>query len=185
MEKTLNYEDDPFASLDVEEDVMGEFERWSWNEGKIPWKLWHGGWKLVDIDFEILVTSTSSDADIIAEESGHVDINNEKESDAEEQPTDCISGPAFKYVMNATLVLKSTTCFQTLEQIWRRLSRTQIWTAYLIRFFPNFVKYFNKKKRKKELVVNLSNSNFNLSLPPLEIRIRATFLNSSLFLMRT
>ena len=111
MEKTLNYEDDPFASLDVEEDVMGEFERWSWNEGKIPWKLWHGGWKLVDIDFEILVTSTSSDADIIAEESGHVDINNEKESDAEEQPTDCISGPAFKYVMNAITVLEEYNLF--------------------------------------------------------------------------
>ena len=26
MEKTLNYEDDPFASLDVEEDVMGSLK---------------------------------------------------------------------------------------------------------------------------------------------------------------
>ena len=26
MEKTLNYEDDPFANLDVEEDVMGSLK---------------------------------------------------------------------------------------------------------------------------------------------------------------
>ena len=43
---------------------------------------------LVDIDFEISVTSTSSDADMIAEISKHVDINDEEESDDEEQPTD-------------------------------------------------------------------------------------------------
>ena len=38
-------------------------------------------------DFEISVTSTSSDADMIAEISEH-DINDEEESDDEEQPTD-------------------------------------------------------------------------------------------------
>ena len=45
--------------------------------------------ELVDIDFEISVTSTSSDVDIIVEVSGHADID--EESDHEEQPTDCIS----------------------------------------------------------------------------------------------
>ena len=29
MEKALNNENDPFASLDVEENVMKEFEKWS------------------------------------------------------------------------------------------------------------------------------------------------------------
>ena len=52
--------------------------------------------KIVDIDFDISVTSTSSDVDIIAEVYGHVDIDDEGESNDEEQPTDCISKPAFK-----------------------------------------------------------------------------------------
>ena len=52
--------------------------------------------KLVDIDFEISVTSTSSDADIIAKVSGHVNIDAEEESDDEEQPIDCIFKPTFK-----------------------------------------------------------------------------------------
>ena len=62
--------------------------------------------KLVDIDFEIPVTSTSSNADIIAEVSGHINIDDEEESDVEEQPADCISRPAFKDVMNAIIVLE-------------------------------------------------------------------------------
>ena len=45
VEKALNDEDDPFASLNVGCD--GEFERWSWNNiGKIPWKLWIMVWRL-------------------------------------------------------------------------------------------------------------------------------------------
>ena len=43
--------------------------------------------ELLDIHFAISVTSTSSDADIIAEASGRVDIDDEEESDDEEQPT--------------------------------------------------------------------------------------------------
>ena len=66
---------------------------------------------LVDIDFEISVTSTSSDADMIAEISKHVDINDEEESDDEEQPTDCISKPAFKDVMNVINVLEDYSLF--------------------------------------------------------------------------
>ena len=45
--------------------------------------------ELVDIDFEISVTSTSSETDIIAEVSKNVDIYNKEKSDDEEQPTDC------------------------------------------------------------------------------------------------
>ena len=52
------------------------------------------------------ITSISSDVDIIAEVSGHVDINDEEESDDKEQPTDFISKLAFKKVMNAITVLE-------------------------------------------------------------------------------
>ena len=67
--------------------------------------------ELVDFDFEISVTSTSCDEDIIVGVSGHVDINDEEESDDEEQPTDCISKPAFKDVMNVINVLEDYSLF--------------------------------------------------------------------------
>ena len=62
--------------------------------------------ELVDIDFEVSVTSTLSDADIIAEVFGHADVDDEEESDDEEQPTDCVSKSAFKDIMNVITVLK-------------------------------------------------------------------------------
>ena len=65
--------------------------------------------ELEDIDFEVSVTSTSSDANIIAEVSGHVDINDEEESDDEEQPTDCML--SLKDTMNATTVLEDYSLF--------------------------------------------------------------------------
>ena len=63
------------------------------------------------VDFEISVTRTSSDADIIVGVSGHADIDDEEESDDEEQPTDCISKPAFKDVMNDITVLEDYSLF--------------------------------------------------------------------------
>ena len=65
----------------------------------------------VDIDFEIPVSSTSSDVDIIAEVSGQVDIDDEEESNDEEQLIDCISKPAFKNVMNAITVPEDYSLF--------------------------------------------------------------------------
>ena len=62
--------------------------------------------ELVDINFEVSVTSTLSDADIIAEVFGHAGVDDEEESDDEEQPTDCVSKSAFKDVMNAITILK-------------------------------------------------------------------------------
>ena len=67
--------------------------------------------KLTDIDFEIFITSPSSDVDIIAEVSGHVNIDDEEESDDGVQPTDCISNPALKNVMNAIIVLEDYSLF--------------------------------------------------------------------------
>ena len=62
--------------------------------------------ELVDIDFQVSVTSASSDVDIIVKVSGHVNTDVEEESDDEEQPTDCISKLAFKDVLNVITVLE-------------------------------------------------------------------------------
>ena len=106
MEKTLNNEDDSFTNLDVEEDVMESLkgniemmkEKFQENYGMTVEEL-------VDIDFEISVTSTSSDADIIVEVSGHNEYDNEG------QPTDCIWKRAFKDVINAITILEDYSLF--------------------------------------------------------------------------
>ena len=103
MQKILNDEDNPFHSLDVEEDVIERLK----DDLEIMKEKFHENYgmtaeELVDIDFEINATSTSSDADIIAEVFGHVDINDQEESNDEEEPTDCISKPAFKEVLKRT-----------------------------------------------------------------------------------
>ena len=61
MEKIFNDEDDPFHSLDVEEDVMERLK----DDLEIMKKKFHENYgmmaeELVDINFEITVTSTSS-----------------------------------------------------------------------------------------------------------------------------
>ena len=112
MKKALNDEDDSFASLHVEEDVMESLkddlemmkEKFDENYGMTAEEL-------LDIDFEISVTSALSDADIIAEIPGHVDTDEEEECDDEEQPTDCISKPLFKDVMDTITVLEDYSLF--------------------------------------------------------------------------
>ena len=114
IEKALN-EEGFFASLNVGEDVMESLR----DDLEMLKKKSHENngmtaVELVDSDFEIIVTSTASDADIIAEVSGHADIDYEEESDGEEQPTG-ISKPAFKDVMNAITVLEDYTLFSNFE----------------------------------------------------------------------
>ena len=112
MEKGLNDEDNPLASLDVDEDLMESLkDDLEMMKGKFHENYGMTAEELVDTDFEISATSTSSDANIIAEVSGHVDIDNEEESDDEEQPTDCISKPVFKDVVNATTVFEDYSLF--------------------------------------------------------------------------
>ena len=68
--------------------------------------------ELVDIDYvKISVTSTPSDTNIIAEISGHVDIDDEVKFDDEEQPTDCTLKLVLKDVMNAITVLEEYSFF--------------------------------------------------------------------------
>ena len=112
MEKALNDEDDPFASLHVEEDVMESLK----DDLEMMKEKFHENYgttaeELLDIDFEISVISALSDADIIAEISGHVDTDEEEEFDDEEQPTDCISKPLFKDVMDTITVLEDYSLF--------------------------------------------------------------------------
>ena len=75
--------------MDVEEDVIeslkGDLEMMKEKTNK---NCGVTAEELSRYDFEISVTSTSSDADMIAEISKHVDINDEEESNDEEQPTD-------------------------------------------------------------------------------------------------
>ena len=66
--------------------------------------------ELVNIDFEISVTSKSSDAAITADFSGHT-VNYEEESNDEKQLAGCIWKPAFKGVMNAITVLEENSLF--------------------------------------------------------------------------
>ena len=81
MQKILNDEDNPFHSLDVEEDVMERLK----DDLEIMKEKFHENYgmtaeELVDIDFEISVTGTPSDADVVTKISGHVDIDDEEES---------------------------------------------------------------------------------------------------------
>ena len=91
IRKALNDEGDPLDSLDAEEDVMASLkvdiemmkEKFHENYGMTTEEL-------VDIYLETSVASSSSDAEITAEIPRHVDINNEKELNDEEQPNHCI-----------------------------------------------------------------------------------------------
>ena len=98
--------------VDVEEDVMESLK----DDLEMIKKKFHENYvmtteELVDIDFEICVTIASSDADISAELFGHVDIDDEEESNDEEQPTDFILKPAFRDVMNVITVLEDNHLF--------------------------------------------------------------------------
>ena len=112
VEKALNDENYPFASLDVEEDVMESLkDDLEIMKEKLYENYGMTAEELVDIDFEISVTSAWSDGDIIAEVSGNVDIDDEEESANEEQPNDCISKPALKDVINSITVLEDCNFF--------------------------------------------------------------------------
>ena len=109
MERALNDDDDPFASLDVEEDVMEDLK----NDLEVMKEKFNMNFELtaqelVDIDFEISVTGTVSDADIIAKVTGRAhDADDEEDSDNEEQPTECLTKPSFNDVMNSITILVS------------------------------------------------------------------------------
>ena len=145
IEKALNDEDDPFASLHVEEDVMESLK----DDLEMMKEKFHENYgmtaeELLDIDFEISVTSALSDADIIAEISGHVDTDEEEESVDEEQPTDCISKPLFKDVMDTVTILEDYSLFSNFGANLIKALKDEDCA------FDFDCKHFNKKKDKKK-----------------------------------
>ena len=113
MERALNDDDDPFASLDVEENVMEDLENdLEVTKEKFKMNLKLTVEELVDIDFKISVPGTVSDAHIIAEVTGRAhDANDEADSDNEEQPTECLTKPSFNDVMNSITILEGYSLF--------------------------------------------------------------------------
>ena len=113
-EKALNDEDDPFANLDVEEDVIedlrGDLQVMK-EKFNVNFEL--TAEELVDIDFEISVTGAISDKDIIAEVSGSVDCKDSSEDDDfdNEEPTELLTKPDFKDAMNAISILEDYSIF--------------------------------------------------------------------------
>ena len=114
VEKALNDEDDPFANLDVEEDVIedlrGDLQVMK-EKFNVNFEL--TAEELVDIDFEISVTGAISDKDIIAEVSGSVDYKDSSEDDDfdNEEPTELLTKPDFKDAMNAISILEDYSIF--------------------------------------------------------------------------
>ena len=120
MERALNDDDhDPFASLDVEEDVMEDFK----NDLEVMKEKFNMNFELtaeelVDIDFEISVTGTVSDADIIAKVTRRAhDADDEEDSDNEEQPTECLTKPFFNDVMDFITILEDYSLFSNFVTI--------------------------------------------------------------------
>ena len=113
MKRALNDDDEPFASLDVEKDVMEDLK----NDLEVMKEKFNKNFELtaaevVDIDFEISVTGTVSDADIIAEVTRRAhDADDEEDSDNEQQPTECLTKPSFNYVMNSLTILEDYSLF--------------------------------------------------------------------------
>ena len=107
-------EDDPFANLDVEEDVIEDLRgglQVMKEKFNVNFEL--TAEELVDIDFEISVTGAISDKDIIAEVSGSVDYKDSSEDDDfdNEEPTELLTKPDFKDAMNAISILEDYSIF--------------------------------------------------------------------------
>ena len=129
---------------------------------------------------------------IIAEISGHVDID-----DDEEQPTDCISKPAFKDVMNTITVLEDYSLFSNfradLMKALKDVNRTfdldclsHKKQSTITAFFQTLYERQGKKKKKNSLFLNSTVSLIRTLIPPsLGIRIREAFYNSNLSPIRT
>ena len=123
LERALNY--DPFASLDVEEDVMEDLK----NDLEVMKEKFNMNFELtaeelVDIDFEVFVTGTVSDADIIVKVTGHAhDTKDEEDSDNEEQPAECLTKPSFNDVMNSITILEDYSLFSNFGDNLIKLSR--------------------------------------------------------------
>ena len=102
MERALNDEDDPFADLEVEENFVNDLEEdlaTMKDKFRVDCKM--TAEELVDIDFQISITGTLSDAEIIAEISGNSANSSDDEPDDEEnEATEILTKPSCTHLMN-------------------------------------------------------------------------------------
>ena len=148
MEKALNDENAPFASLDVEDDVMENLK----DDLEIMKE------KFLENYFKISVTSASSYAGIIAV-SGHIDIDDEEESVDEEQTADCILETSFQGHNNITVfedyslfsnfgadLMKALKDVNHAFDLYCLSNKNQ---STIKDFFPNFVSTLIKRQKRR------------------------------------
>ena len=114
VEKALNDDDDPFASLDIEEDVIEDLQSdLEIMRGKFNIEVDVNATDLVDIDSEVCVSDALSDADIIDGIMGHDYESENDDDDDNEQPVETLTKPDIKDVMNALSLLEDYSLFST------------------------------------------------------------------------
>ena len=112
MEKALNDEDDPLASLDVEEDVMENLkDDFKMIKEKSHEKYDMTAEKLVNTDFEISVTRHYLMRASFQKFLEMLILTMKKNLMITKQPTDCISKPDFKDVINIVTGLPEYNLF--------------------------------------------------------------------------
>ena len=113
MERALNDEDDPSADLEVEENVVNDLEEdLATMKGKFRVDYKMTAEELVDIEFQISITGTLSDAEIIAEISGNsADSSDDEPEDEENEATEILTKQSCTDLMNAIGILEDYSLF--------------------------------------------------------------------------
>ena len=107
-------DDDPFASLDIEGDVIEDLQSdLEIMRGKFNIEVDVNATDLVDIDLEVCVSDALSDADIIDGIMGHDYESENDDDDDNEQPVETLTKPDIKDVMNALSLLEDYSLFST------------------------------------------------------------------------
>ena len=107
-------DDDPFASLDIEGDVIEDLQSdLEIMRGKFNIEVDLTATDLVDIDLELCVSDALSDADIIDGIMGHNYESENDDDDDNEQPVETLTKPDIKDVMNALLLIEDYSLFST------------------------------------------------------------------------
>ena len=107
-------DDDPFASLDIEGDVIEDLQSdLEIMRGKFNIEVDLTATDLVDIDLELCVSDALSDADIIDGIMGHDYESENDDDDDNEQQVETLKKPDIKDVMNALSLLEDYSLFST------------------------------------------------------------------------
>ena len=112
-------DDDPFASLDIEGDVIEDLQSdLEIMRGKFNIEVDLTATDLVDIDLELCVSDALSDADIIdgimgQDYESEDDDDDDDDDDDNEQQMETLKKPDIKDVMNALLLIEDYSLFST------------------------------------------------------------------------